>query len=112
MELRVLNKPIDVTIGKDDNKFGVRLRQPRYSELLGIQELGGLDGMAKFFNTFFIEFINKPTIKDEDGKEIEYKDFLEFTELTIETTEQVMLFNKVYAVFTKVFEARNGLIKK
>lgn len=112
MELKVLNKPIEVTIGKKDNKFGIKFRQPTYIEFLEFQKIKNAEDVIKIVDMLFIDFINKPKLIDENKKEIEYNSLEEFYSLTLESLVQLELMNKIYNKMEEVLNSRAELIKK
>ncbi len=112
MELRVVTKNIKVEVG-DKDRIGLEFRQPTESEILLIAScLNNLDSFIETINKLFIEFSNKPIARDEDGNNIDFKDFNELMSLTTKGSILSELLISTVNAFTRVIQDRRGIEKK
>lgn len=82
MEIRILNKPIEVLVGKKD-KYGFKLRQPTMGEMEQLLRCENNDESVKLIDALITEWVNKPKLVDEEDKEIVFETLTEFRDLTL-----------------------------
>lgn len=82
MEIRVLNKPIEVLVGEED-KYGFKLRQPTMGEMEQLLRCESNDESVKIIDALITEWVNKPKLVDEDKKTIKFETLTEFRDLTL-----------------------------
>lgn len=94
IELTALTRPQEVKFKHGEGEFGFKFKQPNYKE---VQELSRAylvsteknddDEFFMYLNSLFQGFVgDKIVVKDEDGKELSFKDLKEFLELPLPFT--------------------------
>ena len=77
MKITAKTKDIVVTpsMCEGDDTFSIVFRYPTQVDLLKLASIADNGEAITFVNGLFKEFVNKPTLEDEDGKEIDYTSF-------------------------------------
>lgn len=105
MEIKAVTRPIEVLIEQGKEEFGFKFKQPEYKDIVKLGNCNSDEEFIEVVNNLFIEFINKPIVKDEDKNILEFKDVVEFLELPLHFKLKMEIITKLVNEFTKTISA-------